>query len=116
MMPKITTKNVFLTTKQGMMKQSGETLSSAVCISIKRCHVSIPSSYYTYICFSLENKEMVSFTVLLLSCFGYLGETWLETSAHFVPFTQMAHSSVVHITMGSLPNLKRLTSNILKCQ
>lgn len=37
MMPKTTTKDVFLTTNQGMMKRSGQTHSSAVCISIKRC-------------------------------------------------------------------------------
>lgn len=30
--------DVFVTTKQGKTKQSGETLFSAVCMSIRRCH------------------------------------------------------------------------------
>lgn len=60
-------------------------------------------------------KIIVSFTVLLLSCFGYWGDTSRAIFVHFVPFTQLAHSSAVHIAMGVLPNLKRLTCNILKC-
>lgn len=131
--------NEFVTTTQGMMRQSGETLFSAVCMFIRRCHtkrlfsVRFPySSLFPIGHIRMYNLQIIRLIRLLkLEKTKKKGNSQFHGASSFILWllgchlatnmctfcslhTISAHRSVVYITMGVLPNLKRLTSNIFK--